>query len=96
VVTASYNFGGYLLSAVNPGAQSVQTALAVVVQREALNLPAEQEVHGVQALAPAEAEKVPAAHRVHAAEVCMPVPVLKVPARQLVQELIVPVGRQGP
>jgi hypothetical protein len=35
-------FGGYLLSAVNPGAQSVQTALAVVVQREALNLPAER------------------------------------------------------
>jgi hypothetical protein len=89
VVTASYIFGGYLLSAVNPGAQSVQTALAVVVQREALNLPAEQEVQGVQVVSPAEAAKVPVAHWVHAAEVCMPVPVLNVPARQLVHGPVV-------
>jgi hypothetical protein len=80
---------------VNPGAQSVQTALAVMVQTEALNLPAVQEVQGVQALAPAEAAKVPDAHWVHVAEVCMPVPVLNVPARQLVQEAV-PTDRQGP
>jgi hypothetical protein len=88
--------GGYLLSAVNPGAQSVQTALAVVVQREALNLPAEQAEQGVQALAPAEAAKVPVVHWVHVAEVCMPVPVLNVPARQLVHGPVVPSDWQTP
>lgn len=70
--------------------------MAVVVHEETVYLPAEQVVQGVQALAPADTANVPVAHWAHAAEVCMPVPVLKVPARQLVQELIVPVGRQGP
>jgi hypothetical protein len=96
VVTASYIFGGYLLSTVNPVAQSVQTALAVVVQTEALNLPAEQAEHGVQTLAPAETAKVPVAHWVHAAEVCMPVPVLNVPARQLVHGPVVPSDWHAP
>jgi hypothetical protein len=78
-----------------PLRQSVQTALAVVVQTEALNFPAVQVVQGEHVVIPAEDEKAPAAHWAHAPDVCMPVPVLNVPARQLVQEAV-PTDRQGP
>ena len=75
--------------------QSVQTALAVDVHTDALNLPATHVVHGLQADEPEVTLKVPAAHPWQAADVSIPTPVLKVPAKHAVHDWA-PVDVQPP
>ena len=75
--------------------QSVQTAFAVDVHTDALNLPATHVEHGLQTDEPVVALKVPAAHPWQAADVSIPTPVLKVPAKHAVHDWA-PVDVQPP